>query len=172
MAKSGAKKLHDANAMRLRALTTTLRASCAFHCVVRFGIRYGATRARHVVAFACTALAMHASLKSLRAYAAPTRNENGEIVDGGGSLKGGMVEYYQDLIYVGAFALATTTYSDWFWVSLLVIPAIGGYLIVTKLLLPYMSMKKAVSARDEREETKEEKRRRERSQRRQAKRRF
>uniref|UniRef100_A0A7S0PLY3 Transmembrane protein 208 n=1 Tax=Ostreococcus mediterraneus TaxID=1486918 RepID=A0A7S0PLY3_9CHLO len=171
MAKSGAKKQHEANKAQLKLLASVLNYTTVFHVVVRLCVRYKTAKKWNVVFFACTLLACRTSLTSLRSFAAPTYDADGELIDGGGSLRGGLTEYYQDLIYVGAFALTATTYSDWFWMSMLIIPAVGGYLIITKLILPYMSMKKQASEASAQEETKEEKRRRERSQRRQAKRR-
>ena len=91
------------------------------------------------------------------------------MLDGGESLSGGLTEYYQDLIYVGAFAMATSTYSDRFWLVTLIVPLVAGYMIVTKFVLPYVFAPRA-EENEEREETKEEKRRRERSERRKAKR--
>jgi len=171
MAKSGAKKQHEANKAQLNVLTRALNYAAVFHVVVRWCLRFRTVSKWHVAAFVVTLLSCRASLASLRSFAAPTYDADGELLDGGGSLRGGLTEYYQDLIYVGAFALTTSTYSDWFWMSMLIIPVVGGYLIITKLVLPFMSMRKQASEAGEREETKEEKRRRERSQRRQAKRR-
>ena len=169
MAKSGAKKRLEENRAKLKFLSDVLNGAMALHVVVRVVFRWKSVRLFHLCVFAVTALACRASLGSLRAYPKPTFGENGEVLDGGESLSGGLTEYYQDLIYVGAFAMATSTYSDRFWLVTLIVPLVAGYMIVTKFVLPYVFAPRA-EENEEREETKEEKRRRERSERRKAKR--
>ena len=169
MAKSGAKKRLEENRAKLKFLSDVLNGAMALHVVVRVVFRWKSVRLFHLCVFVVTALACRASLGSLPAYAKPTFGENGEVLDGGESLSGGLTEYYQDLIYVGAFAMATSTYSDRFWLVTLIVPLVAGYMIVTKFVLPYVFAPRA-EENEEREETKEEKRRRERSERRKAKR--
>ena len=126
MAKSGAKKRLEENRAKLKFLSDVLNGAMALHVVVRVVLRWKSVRLFHLCVFVVTALACRASLGSLRAYAKPTFGENGEVLDGGESLSGGLTEYYQDLIYVGAFAMATSTYSDRFWLVTLIVPLVAG----------------------------------------------
>jgi hypothetical protein len=121
------------------------------------------------VLFALVACADYVSLNSLRSWAKPTFAANGELLDGGESLSGGLTEYYQDLIYVSAATLVCSTYSDWAWLIILILPTVATYLIVSKLVIPYMRTVKAQEERGQAAETKEEKRRRERQERRASK---
>lgn len=165
MAKGGAKKRLEENAATLKRLSTTINAAIAFHVVVRVLLRRRSVTKWKLFLALFTALVSRWSLRSLESYAKPTFGENGEVLDGGESLRGGLTEYYQDLIYVGAFALVATTYSDKFWWVTLIVPGIATYMIVTKFVLPYMlAPREAEEA--ERKETREEKKRRERSERR------
>lgn len=165
MAKSGAKKRLEENRATLTRLSRALTWSCVAHVLVRVIARRRTMSAWRAVLAAVTALACRWSLVSLERYARPTYGENGELLDGGESLRGGLTEYYQDLIYVGSFALGTTTYSDRFWLVMLVVPGVLTWLIVTKLVIPYVYAPRTEEA-GERKETKEEKRRRERSEKR------
>jgi len=42
-------------------------------------------------------------------------------------MKGHLSEYYFDVIYIAAFVEIATIYSDWFWLTFLVIPAYAVY---------------------------------------------
>ena len=169
MAKSGAKRRLEDNRTRLKFLGDVLNGTTAVHVLVRLLWRRKSCVWWNFAVFFLTQLACRASLGSLHSYAKPVFGENGEVLDGGESLNGGLTEYYQDLIYVGAFSLAASTFSDWFWLTMLVVPGVVTYMVVTKLVIPFMNRPRAEDD-GEREETREEKRRRERAERRKQKR--
>jgi len=163
MAKSGAKKRLEENRTRLKFLGDVLNVTTAVHALVRLLWRRKSCAWWNFAVFFLTQLACRASLGSLHSYAKPVFGEHGEV------LNGGLTEYYQDLIYVGAFSLAASTLSDWCWLTMLVVPGVVTYMVVTKLVIPFMNRPREEDE-GEREETKEEKRRRERAERRKAKR--
>ena len=86
-------------------LGDVLNGTTAVHVLVRLLWRRKSCVWWNFAVFFLTRLACRASLGSLHSYAKPVFGENGEVLDGGEPLNGGLTEYYQDLIYVGAFWL-------------------------------------------------------------------
>lgn len=168
MAKSGPKKRYEENRKKLEFLSRAVNVPVGAHFLLRLIVRRKSAVWWHWMLFLITAFASRLSFTSLQSWAKPSFGPNGELLDGGESLSGGLTEYYQDLIYVSAFALVGSTYSDWFWLSILIVPGVATYMIATKFVIPwFLSTKQEAAAPTE---TKEEKRRRERQERRAAKR--
>jgi hypothetical protein len=54
--------------------------------------------------------------------AAPAYNSSGELIYSGADRKmGGVLEYYHDVLYVAAFVQLAGSFSDWSWLTLLVV---------------------------------------------------
>ena len=87
----------------------------------------------HGVAYVMLRLAARAKYKPLV--------EGGALVDGGADLdQKGVLEYCWDMVYTTAFVqLSTAFVSDWFWLLMLVPPAIGVYFLWTMLIYPWIS---------------------------------
>jgi len=67
-------------------------------------------------------------------------DDNGELIDAGIDLNiGGLSEYYFDVIYITWFVQLTTIFSDWFWMSFLLIPGFAFFKLWTLVIGPYLA---------------------------------
>jgi hypothetical protein len=68
--------------------------------------------------------------------------QNGSVIDGGGDLSKGVIQYYFDILYVTGFVQILSAFTDWGWYVFLLVPAFGLCLLVTKVILPLMAASK------------------------------
>jgi hypothetical protein len=88
---------------------------------------------------AFSAAAQAACFLGLRSLAQPILGPGGEVLDGGADfdMRGGFAEAYQDILYVAIFVQAGASFSPWFWLLWLVVPAFAGFKL-WGLVSPYL----------------------------------
>jgi hypothetical protein len=128
MANQAAKKRkaeNEAIVARLRKLILIVN---LIYILIRVGWMWDSFGFWNMFGFSLICVTNYFLYSWIAALAQPTY-ENGELVDGGHDLnmKGHLSEYYFDIIYIAAFVQIATIFSDWFWLTFLVIPAYAVY---------------------------------------------
>jgi len=136
MANQGAKRRVEENKRRLDNLKIVIAVATAWHLIMRLFVFSGSIS---WLGFGVTLVIYILCYSWMAAVAAPSYDGQGGLTDGGADLRmGGIVEYLFDLIYITAFVQVTSVFSDWLWLTFLVIPFYGLYLAYVNILHPMM----------------------------------
>jgi hypothetical protein len=141
MAGGGAKKRAEENKRTIQLVGIYILVCSAFYAVVRLWLKSSSLTWGHYAGFAATLTAHGICYLSIAAVGRPVI-QNGAVVDGGGDLSKGVIQYYFDILYVTGFVQILSAFTDWGWYVFLLVPAFGLYLRVTKVILPLMAASK------------------------------
>lgn len=145
MAGGGAKKRAEENKRTLQLVGIYILVCTAVFGVVRLWLRRSSVVNAHYAGFATTLAANGIAYLSIAAVGRPTI-QGGVVVDGGGDLSKGVIQYYFDLVYVTGFVQVLAAFTDWGWYVLLLVPAFAAYLLVTKVIQPLLAASKTEEA--------------------------
>lgn len=141
MAGGGAKKRAEDNKRTIQLIGVYILVCTSVFAVVRLWLKSSTLAWGHYAGFAAT-LAVHGiSFLSIAAVGRPLI-QNGVVVDGGGDLSKGVIQYYFDVLYVTGFVQVLAAFTDWGWYLFLVVPAFGLYLLVTQVIQPLLKASK------------------------------
>jgi len=145
MAGGGAKKRAEDNKRTIQLIGVYILVCTTVFAVVRLWLKSSTLTWGHYAGFAAT-LAVHGiSFLSIAAVGRPLI-QNGVVVDGGGDLSKGVIQYYFDVLYVTGFVQVLAAFTDWGWYLFLVVPAFGLYLLVTQVIQPLLKASKTEDA--------------------------
>lgn len=138
MAGGGAKKRAEENKRTIQLIGVYILVCTAVFGVVRLWLKSSTLTWGHYAGFAAT-VAVHAvCYLSIAAVGRPLV-QNGAVVDGGGDLSKGIIQYYFDVLYITGFVQILAAFTDWGWYVFLLVPAFALYLLVTKVIQPMMA---------------------------------
>lgn len=141
MAGGGAKKRAEENKRTLQLIGVYIVVCSAVHAVVRLWLKQSSVAGWHYVAYAATLAAHAIAYLSMVAIARPVV-QNSTVVDGGGDLSKGVIQYYFDLVYVTGFVQILAAFTDYGWYVFLLVPGFAAYLLVTKVIMPVIAAAK------------------------------
>lgn len=141
MAGGGAKRRADENKRTLQLIGVYILVCTAVYGVVRLWLKGSTAAWGHYAGLAATLAAHALCYLSIAAVGRPVV-QNGVVIDGGGDLSKGVIQYYFDVLYVTGFVQVLSAFTDWGWYVFLLVPGFGGYLLVTKVILPLMAASK------------------------------
>jgi hypothetical protein len=137
MAKAGDKKRLEANAAQLARLRALLAAAGALHLAGRLLLRRATAGPPQLAAAAAAAAAAALLYRGVAAALAPHYDAAGELVYAGADrARGGVLEYYFDLLYLLVAAAVGAAYSDHAWWLLAAVPAYALLALWTKVIYP------------------------------------
>lgn len=139
MAKAGAKKRVEDNRRRLQLLRQAITAANVLHLACRLLIFRGSVGTSHWLGLGLTSTIYLICYRGLAQAAEPTYSASGDIEDGGADLNlGGLTGYYHDLIYLSVFVQLASLLSSYFWLTYLLVPGYGSYLLWKHVLEPFI----------------------------------
>jgi hypothetical protein len=141
MAGGGAKKRAEENKRTIQLIGIYILVCSAVYAVVRLWLKSSSLTWGHYAGFAATLTAHGICYLSIAAVGRPVV-QNGSVIDGGGDLSKGVIQYYFDILYVTGFVQILSAFTDWGWYVFLLVPAFGLHLLVTKVILPLMAASK------------------------------
>jgi cobalamin synthase len=147
MAGAGAKKRLEANTKRvslLRLIGVSSYAAFLLSVIVKVFILRTLSSGVAIVWLMVSGAASLFAFSRIAAYAAPSYDASGGLIDGGGDLdkKGGTASYFLDLLYITVFAQCGAVISLKFFYIYLLIPAYALYLVTINFVLPWLQRDK------------------------------
>ena len=148
MAGAGAKKRLEANTKRvslLRLICVSSFAAFLLSVIVKvFILRTSSSGVASIAWLAVSGAASLFAFSQIAAYAAPSYDASGDLIDGGGDLdkKGGTTSYFLDLLYITVFAQCGAVISLKLFYIYLLIPAYALYLVTINFVLPWLQRDK------------------------------
>jgi len=140
MVSKGDKRRLAANAQFLRRFRVGIVSSNAIYVAVRMVLKSSSCTTWHYVAFALTGVLLYIVQGSLKHALEPAYDAAGELIFAGSDLtQGGALSYYQDVAYLGMFALVVGAFTNYAWLVMLCIPMYACFMLYTYVIRPWMA---------------------------------
>lgn len=138
MAKAGDKKRIEENEAHLKAMRLLIFGTNVAYILIRLVLR-SATATRGLYAgFALTSAIYAASFTFISKALCPTYGPGGEVIFAGQDRSiGGVLSYFDDIVYVTLFVQLLGLWTDKAWYAFLAIPAYAGYALAIHVVLPW-----------------------------------
>eukprot|EP00199_Chlamydomonas_sp_CCMP681_P003675 CAMPEP_0119107114 /NCGR_PEP_ID=MMETSP1180-20130426/7958_1 /TAXON_ID=3052 ORGANISM="Chlamydomonas cf sp, Strain CCMP681" /NCGR_SAMPLE_ID=MMETSP1180 /ASSEMBLY_ACC=CAM_ASM_000741 /LENGTH=178 /DNA_ID=CAMNT_0007092553 /DNA_START=15 /DNA_END=551 /DNA_ORIENTATION=+ len=141
MAGHGAKKRLEENSKRLGQLRMLLllgivaqAAGLSFNAWKTGSVSWGS-----VAALLATTAVGWACYLTIGAYAKPSHDDQGGLIDGGGDMGKGTVNgHCHDVLYITVFVQVLSPLSRWFWYFYLLVPGFALYKLCKHIIIPYI----------------------------------
>eukprot|EP01119_Soliformovum_irregulare_P001672 TRINITY_DN1140_c0_g1_i1.p1 TRINITY_DN1140_c0_g1~~TRINITY_DN1140_c0_g1_i1.p1 ORF type:complete len:170 (-),score=48.31 TRINITY_DN1140_c0_g1_i1:219-728(-) len=159
MANQAAKKTKQKNQEILNNTRNIILAVLAIYLLYRVFYHFGSFAFLNWIGFFVLLGLLFFCFSGITSLAKCSYNSTGELVDGGADLSGsGLVEYYFDVLYLTLFVLFSSMFSEWFWLTFLLIPAYGGYKLIPMWLNSRAAAEGPESEKDRKKREKAERR--------------